>query len=160
MTRSRGWLLGAVEGYLGWERLLSLAARWPSGSLIAPHRSYRFIVTGSSLAWLAEAQDAVRSRGLRRELAALRRDVRWGVWARYGFINGDLSSHCLDEPGRVQGSAINDRWRRMAPRLRREIPSVPDILRARRALCGALLAAGRGRRPARGRENSAIYLIG
>ena len=47
------------------------------------------------------------------------------------------------EPGRVQGSAINDRWRRMAPRRCREIPSVPDILRARRPVrCAARGGAG------------------
>ena len=31
MTRSRGWLPGG-EGYLGWEWLPSLAARWPSAA--------------------------------------------------------------------------------------------------------------------------------
>lgn len=132
--RCTQWLLSEVEAYIGWREMRDLAAAWPARHLIVRgDRGGLFTVSGSTVRWLEAAQRWARSRVLRGELAALRRDVRWGVWARYGFKNGDLSSHDLDEPSRMQGSSINKRWRSLRPRLQSEVPDRLELAARRRA---------------------------
>ena len=139
------WLLEEVNEYVGWEELMVLAVGWPDTSVISPHGRY-FRISAATLEWLAAAQRAVASRVLRGELAALRAAVRWGVWARYGMVNGDLMNDELDERGRASGTEINRRWRRLRPRLLAEVPTLDRLLAARReverAICRRGLSAG------------------
>ena len=125
-----GWFLRQLCEYLGLKRRGRFMARpRPVGSLIAPNRPpylRDFTARGATLAWARElaavlrAEDARRHAGALARLGDLLRDVAWGQWARYGYVNGDLGSDTLDEHRRVPGSALNRAWQ--------------DVMRAARAL--------------------------
>ena len=91
----------------------------PVGPLIASNRPpyvRDFTARGATLAWARQleavlrVEDAPRHADARGRLRRVLRDVAFGRWARYGYINGDLGNDTLDEPQRVPGSAFNRQW--------------------------------------------------
>ena len=121
------WLLRRICEYLGLpQRARFLARPWPRGSLIAQHREpfpRDFTARGETLAWakgmvrLLKAENRDHYQTIWTCMGEVLKDIAWGRWARYGYINGDLGNDILDEHRRIQGSKLNRTWKDLMERL-------------------------------------------
>ena len=146
------WILRQLCEYMGLPRRgRFMVLLRPVGPLIAPNRPpyvRDFTARGATLAWARQleavlrVEDAPRHADARGRLRRVLRDVAFGRWARYGYINGDLGNDTLDEPQRVPGSALNRQWQDVVRAARGLLPNA-DYVRACAGVACSICYRGR-----------------
>jgi hypothetical protein len=73
-------------------------------STIIEYNSSRgmYAVSSEKIEWLRKVRDIL---GI--DTGKTLDSIRFGHWARYGYVDGSLCNGVLDEPNRTSGSAIN-----------------------------------------------------
>jgi len=82
------------------ERNLLLATPFVIIEFDHPRRMYA--VSSEKIEWLRKVRDIL---GI--DTGKTLDSIRFGHWARYGYVDGSLCNGELDEPNRTSGSAIN-----------------------------------------------------
>ena len=91
--------------FLGVDVLEALIKTPPSKIIEYESNRHMYCVTRPKINWLEGIQLILYV-----DVMSILSNIKVFRWARYGYTNGDLCNHILDEDNRISGSKINENY--------------------------------------------------